>query len=199
MARPAQPERSRSALPLRQVSRFCYLINSDMVFGTRNSFNLDPIGVSPSFFGADLNLYATPGKPTRKQRGGSRKHSTGKTFVAAHRASDHHRECELAVMRTPRQRASQHQNCCSYRSQNNAEPLLPRFHRTPLHLQPVSLQIRSGLREPLFRLQERLLLGAARCRGLCSRRHTGQVTHVDLRVNLSLTNYLPSWLLHKSP
>src|ERR1039457_7372464 len=34
MARPAQPERSRSALPLRQLSRFCYLINSDMVFGT---------------------------------------------------------------------------------------------------------------------------------------------------------------------
>src|ERR1039458_55546 len=28
-----QPERSRSALPLRQLSRFCYLINSDMVFG----------------------------------------------------------------------------------------------------------------------------------------------------------------------
>src|SRR5713226_7518604 len=34
MARPARPERSRSALPLRQLSRFCYLINSDMVFGT---------------------------------------------------------------------------------------------------------------------------------------------------------------------
>src|ERR1019366_1058294 len=36
MARPARPERSRSALPLRQLSRFCYLINSDMVFGTHN-------------------------------------------------------------------------------------------------------------------------------------------------------------------
>jgi hypothetical protein len=35
MARPA-PERSRSALPLRQLSRFCYLINSDIVFGTHN-------------------------------------------------------------------------------------------------------------------------------------------------------------------
>src|SRR5260370_23736452 len=34
MARPARPELSRSALPLRQLSRFCYLINSDMVFGT---------------------------------------------------------------------------------------------------------------------------------------------------------------------
>src|ERR1700738_2877891 len=34
MARPARPERSRSALPLRQLSRFCYLINSDIVFGT---------------------------------------------------------------------------------------------------------------------------------------------------------------------
>src|SRR5450756_3035547 len=34
MARPTRPERSRSALPLRQLSLFCYLINSDMVFGT---------------------------------------------------------------------------------------------------------------------------------------------------------------------
>src|ERR1035437_2014862 len=34
MAMPARPERSRSALPLRQLSRFCYLINPDMVFGT---------------------------------------------------------------------------------------------------------------------------------------------------------------------
>src|SRR5258708_33785738 len=34
MARPARPERSRSALPLRQLSRFCHLINSDIVFGT---------------------------------------------------------------------------------------------------------------------------------------------------------------------
>src|SRR3989442_2814053 len=38
MARPARPERSRSALPLRQLSRFCYLINSDMVFGTHSGF-----------------------------------------------------------------------------------------------------------------------------------------------------------------
>src|ERR1700674_4726285 len=38
MARPARPERSRSALPLRQLSRFCYLINSDMVFGTHRPF-----------------------------------------------------------------------------------------------------------------------------------------------------------------
>src|SRR6202021_25296 len=37
MARPARPERSRSALPLRQLSRFCYLINSDMVFGTHTN------------------------------------------------------------------------------------------------------------------------------------------------------------------
>src|ERR1700737_1275467 len=37
MARPARPERSRSALPLRQLSRFCYLINSDIVFGTHNA------------------------------------------------------------------------------------------------------------------------------------------------------------------
>src|ERR1700676_4574910 len=37
MARPERPERSRSALPLRQLSRFCYLINSDMVFGTHNA------------------------------------------------------------------------------------------------------------------------------------------------------------------
>src|SRR6266852_6432976 len=36
MARPARPERSRSALSLRQLSRFCYLINSDMVFGTHS-------------------------------------------------------------------------------------------------------------------------------------------------------------------
>src|SRR6267154_1891175 len=38
MARPERPERSRSALPLRQLSRFCYLINSDIVFGTHSSF-----------------------------------------------------------------------------------------------------------------------------------------------------------------
>jgi hypothetical protein len=37
MTRPARPERSRSALPLRQLSRFCYLINPDMVFGTHSS------------------------------------------------------------------------------------------------------------------------------------------------------------------
>src|SRR5260221_14348901 len=37
MARPARPERSRSALPLRQLSRFCHLINSDIVFGTRRT------------------------------------------------------------------------------------------------------------------------------------------------------------------
>src|SRR5216683_1818223 len=37
MARPARPERSRSALSLRQLSRFCYLINSDMVFGTHRA------------------------------------------------------------------------------------------------------------------------------------------------------------------
>src|SRR5258706_1387770 len=36
MARPERPERSRSALPLRQLSRFCYLINSDIVFGTHS-------------------------------------------------------------------------------------------------------------------------------------------------------------------
>src|ERR1019366_9448408 len=40
MARPARPERSRSALPLRQLSRFCYLINSDMVFGTHSVHHL---------------------------------------------------------------------------------------------------------------------------------------------------------------
>src|ERR1700694_4653229 len=34
MAKPERSERSRSALPLRQLGRFCYLINSDMVFGT---------------------------------------------------------------------------------------------------------------------------------------------------------------------
>jgi hypothetical protein len=39
---PERPERSRSALPLRQLSRFCYLINSDMVFGTHNSNGILP-------------------------------------------------------------------------------------------------------------------------------------------------------------
>src|ERR1700674_5770110 len=34
MAKPERSERSRSALPLRQLNRFCYLIDSDMVFGT---------------------------------------------------------------------------------------------------------------------------------------------------------------------
>src|SRR5712675_2018294 len=34
MARPARPERSRSARPSRQLSRFYRAINSDMVFGT---------------------------------------------------------------------------------------------------------------------------------------------------------------------
>src|SRR5450759_3174763 len=34
MVRPARPERSRSALPSRQLSRFCYLRNPDRVFGT---------------------------------------------------------------------------------------------------------------------------------------------------------------------
>src|SRR5712672_914417 len=50
MARPERPERSRSALPLRQLSRFCYLINSDMVFGTQRSvvkkFAVGMIGVT---------------------------------------------------------------------------------------------------------------------------------------------------------
>src|SRR5258706_7647939 len=34
MARLARSERTRSALPSRQLSRFGYLLNSDMVFGT---------------------------------------------------------------------------------------------------------------------------------------------------------------------
>src|SRR6266403_4858393 len=38
MARPERPERSRSALPLRQLSRFCYLMNSDLVFGTHSQY-----------------------------------------------------------------------------------------------------------------------------------------------------------------
>src|SRR5258708_6344702 len=41
MARPARPERSRSALPLRQLSRFCHLINSDIVFGTHSRLTLN--------------------------------------------------------------------------------------------------------------------------------------------------------------
>src|SRR6266850_1486339 len=36
MARPARPERSTSARPSRQLSRFYRSINSDMVFGTHN-------------------------------------------------------------------------------------------------------------------------------------------------------------------
>src|SRR5450830_913124 len=37
MVRPARPERSRSALPSRQLSRFRYLRNPDRVFGTHRS------------------------------------------------------------------------------------------------------------------------------------------------------------------
>src|SRR5882762_11853796 len=37
MARPARPERSTSARPSRQLSRFDRSINSDMVFGTHRS------------------------------------------------------------------------------------------------------------------------------------------------------------------
>src|SRR5712664_3641247 len=37
MARPARPERSTSARPSRQLSRFYRAINSDMVFGTHTS------------------------------------------------------------------------------------------------------------------------------------------------------------------
>jgi len=39
MARPARPERSRSARSSRQLSRFQYVINSDRVFGTHNGQN----------------------------------------------------------------------------------------------------------------------------------------------------------------
>src|ERR1700682_3582225 len=34
MARPARPEQTKSARSSRQLSRFCYLINPDKVFGT---------------------------------------------------------------------------------------------------------------------------------------------------------------------
>jgi hypothetical protein len=44
VARPERPERSRSALPLRQLSRSCYLMNSDMVFGTHSGKSVDFIG-----------------------------------------------------------------------------------------------------------------------------------------------------------
>src|SRR5260221_8662201 len=39
MARPARPERSTSARPSRQLSRFYRSINSDMVFGTHRSYS----------------------------------------------------------------------------------------------------------------------------------------------------------------
>src|ERR1700687_3959594 len=42
MARLARSERTRSALPSRQLSRFCYLVNSDMVFGTHKDSHHGP-------------------------------------------------------------------------------------------------------------------------------------------------------------
>jgi NAD(P)-dependent dehydrogenase (short-subunit alcohol dehydrogenase family) len=43
MVRPARPERSRSALPSRQLSRFCYLRNPDRVFGTHRQSAIEKI------------------------------------------------------------------------------------------------------------------------------------------------------------
>src|SRR5712672_1999435 len=52
MARPARPERSRSARPSRQLSRFYRAINSDMVFGTHNEAPRYVIGDRDQIYGA---------------------------------------------------------------------------------------------------------------------------------------------------
>src|ERR1700682_4491603 len=44
MARPARPEQTKSARSSRQLSRFCYLINPDKVFGTHNRLKTDANG-----------------------------------------------------------------------------------------------------------------------------------------------------------
>src|SRR4030088_3628577 len=43
MARPARPEQTKSARSSRQLSRFCYLINPDKVFGTHSKQVQHPV------------------------------------------------------------------------------------------------------------------------------------------------------------
>src|SRR5882757_9968181 len=61
MARPAWPERSRSARSSRQLSRFYHSINPDRVFGTHTSLARKPIfrfGIaSPAVLGLGLRGY----------------------------------------------------------------------------------------------------------------------------------------------
>ena len=75
----------------------------------KDIFNFDPISGGSRFFGADLDLNGTPREPTREQRGGRCKQSTGKVFVATHGAADHHGKGYLAVVRSPCESASE---CC---------------------------------------------------------------------------------------
>src|SRR6202165_3221248 len=57
MARPARPERSRSALTLRQLSRFCYSIKPDKVFGTHSGLELVEIWVeNPNEYAAAFGV-----------------------------------------------------------------------------------------------------------------------------------------------
>src|ERR1700680_47614 len=80
MARPARPERSRSALPLRQLNRFCYLINSDIVFGTHS--HLHGVGTQ------NRNLSRLNGWPMRPPVNASPKpsrvtaHDSGPMWIA---------------------------------------------------------------------------------------------------------------------